>query len=132
MRAPMQDNTNDGVGELQDMRSEIGEAKECRVCKYVLLFSFLVLLSVMTLVYFQGKGKFPFSPSAQQETEEEFGSLPPSPEQAEENARVFDQRILELDVNLSRVDHSSFSTSSQSVVVTGKVPFKDGRPVVLE
>ncbi len=126
----MKDNISEGVSEPQDVHSEIGEMKECRVCKYVLLFSFLVLLSVMTLVYFQGNRKFPFPLLPQPETEEDFGSLPPSPEQAEENAKVFDQRMLELDSNLSRFDY--FSSSSQSVVVTGKVPFKDGKPVVSE
>lgn len=104
MRAPMQDNTNDGVGELQDMRSEIGEAKECRVCKYVLLFSFLVLLSVMTLVYFQGKNASLLKKIEPPSAENEFRSIPPSEEDMIEESEVRELRLQELDSVLRASD----------------------------
>ncbi len=122
MNVPMQDNTNDGVGELQDVRSEIGEVKECRVCKYVLLFSFLVLLSVMTLVYFQGK-----QAGISGGPDNKIEGLDPIPftvEQLDETTPVFEARILELGGTFTGSIEENRTPSEDVVVkVVGQVPF---------
>lgn len=117
----MQDNTNDGVEELQDIRSEIGEVKECRVCKYVLLFSFLVLLSVMTLVYFQGKQ------AGLSGIPDKVDALQPIPftiEQLDETTPVFESRVLELGGTFTgSIEKDPVLSEDIVITVVGQVPF---------
>jgi hypothetical protein len=96
------------------------EKKSCAVCPYALGFAFVMLLLVMTVVYFQGKHNDIPTPIA-----DDFYALPFTVEQAASATPAFDQRLGELENALQApVVRALPSTSSaQSVTVKGYVPF---------
>lgn len=122
------------VDELEKVSAQIGDVKECRMCKYVLLFSFMMLLTVMLVVYMQ-QVKKQQSINNTATTTASFHSIAPTKEEQASTTAEFNQRVLEL-------GQTAFGGASNGSVPTGasaridiptstrKIP--DGPPPVMD
>ena len=105
----------DEARDLKRVLEKIGTKEECMMCRFVLIFSLAVLLSVILLVYLL-RSDAPGAPTPDANNTASFHSLPINPKTFASSAPEFNQRILELGqtANRSEIKKAGSTTRTSS------------------